>query len=155
MTAPGKWGLPDFPKHGWECVGIEELDGLDEICQMCEVKEIRFVHIMEHPDGLSLGAGCVCAGKMEGSPTASSRRERLHRNCSKRLANWMDHTWKEHPSGTLTRTKHGCRCVLIPRNRGMWDGLVVHPDGREQWARHRRSLDDQKRKMFRVVDAGR
>ncbi len=153
MSAPGKWGVPGFPKSGWEIVDVEDLGDVDAVCQMCEVKEIRYVHTMEHPDGHRLGAGCVCAGKMEGSPDAPVRRERSLRNREKRLANWMSHTWKVHPSGTLTRKKNGCRCVLIPKSGGLWAGLVEYPNGRERWAKQRRSLADQKRRMFLVVDS--
>ena len=153
MSAPGKWGDPDFPKRDWVCVDVEDLGDVDAVCQMCEVKEIRYVHAMEHPDGYRLGAGCVCAGKMEGLPDAPVRRERSLRNREKRLANWMRNTWKVHPSGTQSRNKNGCRCVLIPKPGGLWSGLVVYPNGTEQWARRPRSLDDQKRKMFTVVDS--
>ena len=135
------------------CVDVEDLGDVDAVCQMCEVKEIRYVHVMEHPDGHRLGAGCECAGKMEGSPDAPVRRERSKRNREKRLANWMRHTWKAYPSGTLTRNKNGCRCVLIPGSNGLWNGLVVYPNGKKQWAQRWRSLDDQKRTMFTVVDS--
>ena len=153
MSAPGKWGRPDFPKRDWEFVAMEDLGDVDAICQMCEVKEIRYVHTMEHPDGHRLGAGCVCAGKMEGSPSAPMRRERSLRNREQRLANWMRHTWKVHPRGTLSRTKNGCRCVLIPKSDSLWNGLVVYPNGTKHWARRMRPLEIQKRTMFTVVDS--
>lgn len=153
MGAPGKWGQHDFPKRDWVCVDVDDLGDLEAVCQMCELKQIRYVHFMEHPDGLSLEAGCVCAGKMEGSPEAPRERERSLKNRHRRFANWMRRPWKEHPSGTLTLTKYRCRCVLIPRSGGLWSGLVEHPDGRKQWARCLRPLDDQKQKMFQVVDS--
>lgn len=153
MSAPGKWGLPDFPNRDWTCVAVEDLGDVDAVCQMCEVKEIRYVHIVEHPDGLSLGAGCVCAGKMEGSPNAPVQRERSLKNRARRLQNWLSAAWKQHPKGTLTRTKNGCRCVLVPQPGNVWDGLVEYPNGKKQWSRRSRPLNDQKRKMFTVVDS--
>ena len=42
---------------------------------------------------------------------------------------------------------------LIPEPSGLWNGLVVYPNGTEQWARRHHSLDDQKREMFTVVDS--
>ena len=153
MSAPGKWGDPDYPKRGWKFVHMEDLEAVDAVCQMCQVKEIRYVHFMEHPDGHRLGAGCVCAGKMEGSPDAPARRERSLKNRQKRVANWMRSTWKVHPKGTLSRNKNGCRCVLIPKPGGLWNALVVYPNGSRKWARRWRPLDDQKRKMFTVIDS--
>lgn len=153
MSAPGKWGQPNFPKHNWVCVDIEDLGDIDAICQMCKIKEIRYVHTMEHPSGLRLGSGCVCAGRMEGSANAPVQRERYLKNREKRRANWMKHRWPEYESGVLMRRKNGCRCVLFPKSDGLWDGLVEYPDGTQQRSQRPRSLENQKRSMFAVVDA--
>jgi hypothetical protein len=45
----GKWKQPDFAHRGWTCVDIDENPDT-QVCEMCEVQEIRYVHRMEHPN---------------------------------------------------------------------------------------------------------
>jgi hypothetical protein len=76
--ARGKWSDPNVPHKGWTCMDIVDLaESNYEICEMCEAREIRFVHIMEHPryPG-SLRCGCVCAGHLEANYKAARDRER-------------------------------------------------------------------------------
>jgi hypothetical protein len=66
MTGLGKWGLAGVPHRGWACT--EMYDAGDDLitCEMCETQEVRYVHIMTHPDYQGgLECGCVCAGNME------------------------------------------------------------------------------------------
>jgi hypothetical protein len=76
--ATGKWKVPGVPHKGWTCIDTEDLmEGHSETCEMCEVQEIRFVHIMEHPGYPgSLRCGCVCAGHLEANYKAARDRER-------------------------------------------------------------------------------
>jgi hypothetical protein len=65
-TNRGKWSQPGVPRRGWTCVGVEDLEEPSELCGMCESVQIRFVHLMEHPDyAETLGVGCICAEHME------------------------------------------------------------------------------------------
>ena len=62
----GKWSQVGVPHERWTCVSVEDLVAPDAICEMCETKEIRYVHHMEHPDYWeSLSVGCICAANME------------------------------------------------------------------------------------------
>src|SRR5262249_6875738 len=46
-------------------------------CEMCESQEVRYVHIMTHPNYKGqLEVGCVCAGNMGEGYAVASRRER-------------------------------------------------------------------------------
>ena len=42
----------------------------------------------------SIGAGCVCAGKMEGNPDRARMRENDFKNRQKRLESFMKRKWK-------------------------------------------------------------
>ena len=65
-TNRGKWSQTGVPHRGWACVGIEDLEEPAQFCEMCESVEIRYVHLMEHPDyPETLGVGCICAEHME------------------------------------------------------------------------------------------
>jgi hypothetical protein len=75
-AAPGKWSDPRVPKRGWECIDIKDLEEPAAICEMCETTEIRYVHVMHHPEYPdTLDCGCICAGHMQGDPVAARERE--------------------------------------------------------------------------------
>jgi len=48
-TGTGRWAQAGVPHKGWHCIDIEELNEQDHICEMCEARQVRFVHVMEHP----------------------------------------------------------------------------------------------------------
>jgi len=61
-----KWSLPGVPHKGWTCTSVDDLGTPDQVCEMRETQDIRYVHHMEHPDyPESLGVRCVCAENME------------------------------------------------------------------------------------------
>jgi len=85
----GKWSDPDVPKSGWSCAYVRDLGpGKDrhKICEMCEAIHIRFVHVMRHPAGLELEAGCICAGHMEGNLAAARARDDDRKRAAERVA---------------------------------------------------------------------
>jgi hypothetical protein len=49
-TQRGKWSQVGVPHKGWRCIDVEDLGSPNQVCQMCESREIRFVHRMEHDD---------------------------------------------------------------------------------------------------------
>jgi hypothetical protein len=72
----GKWSRTGVPHKGWVCDAIDDLGDDLETCAMCEVAEVRYVHVMTNPrwEG-ELRVGCVCAGRMEEDAAAAERRE--------------------------------------------------------------------------------
>jgi hypothetical protein len=90
-TTGGKWRDPAVPKRGWQIVGMHdngpEEDGGWTTCEMCETRDIRYVHTMEHSDyHETLDCGCVCAGHMEEAPETARAREREFKNKVSRTA---------------------------------------------------------------------
>ena len=84
------WKRDDVPHSGWECVGIIDLGAPVGICRMCGHQIIRYVHIMRHPDWYrTVGAGCVCAGRMEGDPEAAKAREAAFKNRAARRETFL------------------------------------------------------------------
>jgi hypothetical protein len=77
MTTLGKWSQAGVPHRGWSCVSMEDLGEPSEICEMCESQEIRYVHIMSHPEfHEELRCGVVCAGHMAEALSAAREREK-------------------------------------------------------------------------------
>lgn len=97
--ATGKWKQAGVPHRGWTYAGDVEHNSDGEICQMCEVREIKWVHPVEHADYPEvLRVGCVCAGNLtrdyeqpdpepgvvDASMEAAQQREREARNTEAR-----------------------------------------------------------------------
>lgn len=58
----GRWGDPDFPKIGWEFIGVTDKQNLTGRCEACGAA-IRYVQHLTHVlEDYVLDAGCVCAG---------------------------------------------------------------------------------------------
>ncbi len=94
------WKRPDVPHEGWSCVGVIDLGAPVGICRMCGYQIIRYVHIMEHPAyPRKIGAGCVCAGKMEGNPERARRRENEYKNRLSRRETFVSSKLKRSKSG--------------------------------------------------------
>jgi hypothetical protein len=86
MSSTGKWAEAGVPHKGWEWLGlIDDLEEPSFVCEMCEVKIIRYVHHMVHPDYPDeLEVGCVCAENMSQDYVNPAKRERALINRAKR-----------------------------------------------------------------------
>lgn len=124
-TATGKWTQPGVPHKGWRCVDIEELEEQDHLCEMCEARLVRFVHIMVHDDydGV-LRVGCVCAGHMEENLVGARKREAAYRNDRSRQSRWLQRRWRLSASGNeYLNTNDGFNVVVYCTGR-IWGARV-------------------------------
>jgi hypothetical protein len=83
--ATGKWQDAVTPKRGWVCQGAEDLGGLNLTCEMCESRQVRYAHHMEHGQ-LRLDVGCECAGHMEGRFTDQKSIDQAIQNAKRRTS---------------------------------------------------------------------
>ena len=95
------WLRKDVPHHGWECVAVIDLGAPVGICRMCGKQIIRYVHVMKHPNYYrTIGAGCVCAGKMQQDIAKAREREKQFKAWENRRANFVKRyiqRYLEHP----------------------------------------------------------
>jgi hypothetical protein len=128
----GKWAKAGVPHTGWECVSVDDLGEPLLVCEMCEFREIRYVHCMRHPDYPEvLDVGCVCAGKMEADPEDAKRRERDMKNLARRRAKWLDR-WKVSANGKEWRRTPGYRVIIRNLIQG-WTFKVVRRADRYEY----------------------
>lgn len=121
----GKWRQRGVPHKGWTHVDTEDLDEPSETCEMCEAVEIRYVHIMEHPDyDGPLRVGCVCAENMSGDKLGPKRRERELANAASRRRNWLTRKWRESRKGNPFLNTKGYN-VAVYRVGGGWSYRIV------------------------------
>jgi hypothetical protein len=72
----GKWSQPGVPHKGWTCIADDDVEDDLETCEMCEFAEVRYIHVMTHPEWPGeLRVGCYCAQRMEEDPRAAPKRE--------------------------------------------------------------------------------
>ena len=121
------WKRSEIPHSGWTCIDLIDLGRQTGICQMCGYQIIRYVHVMIHPNyGGRIGAGCVCAGKMEGSHENAVQRERNFKNLLNRRKNFVNRKWKHSKKGNLYLNFMEVNIVLLPDNyqKGHWRYLI-------------------------------
>jgi hypothetical protein len=133
MRGTGKWRHEGVPHKGWICVGIEDLCDTDdrdevtfEICEMCEVQEIRYVHEMRHRDyPVPLFVGCVCAGHMEKDLAGARMREHDFKKRSAQKSKWLQRRWRVSHSGNSYVNADGFNVVVFRRS-GRWSARIKH-----------------------------
>lgn len=121
----GKWQLRGFPHSGFTCIAHIDLENFRETCEMCEVAEVRYVHVMSHPVVGLLRCGCICAGWIEGNSEAAVQRDRKAINRATRKANWLDRKWRVSKNGNKFLNTDGYNiCVFFNRGSGSWAGSI-------------------------------
>ena len=109
------WKRDDVPHEGWHCVGVIDLGSPTGICRMCGYQIIRYVHIMEHPSfPRKIGAGCICAGKMEGNVEAARERENAFKNRQGRMETFLSTKLKKSKNGNEYFKYKGEIVTIIP-----------------------------------------
>ncbi len=94
------WKRDDVPHEGWTCEAIYDLGEPVGICRMCGHQIIRYVHVMRHPAyPRAIGAGCVCAGRMEGDAERARQRENAFKNRQSRLETFLRLPLKRSKNG--------------------------------------------------------
>ena len=121
----GKWSCPGVPHTGWQCVGVDDLDEPNVVCEMCETQKIRYVHRMEHPDyPESLSVGCYCAERMETDRQGPRRREQALKNAANRRSRWLSRQWRVSGKGNAFLNTDGMNIVIFRKRPGVWRGRI-------------------------------
>ncbi len=77
MSHLNYWKDPSFPKWGWRFTSSYDLGkGNTQLCVMCGLKEIRYVHTVAHTCGFELEVGCVCCDNLTGNAAERAEREK-------------------------------------------------------------------------------
>jgi hypothetical protein len=129
----GKWNDPAVPHKGWTCMDIEDLEEPVGICEMCENQEVRYVHIMEHPDyPETIRARCDCAGAMEEDSKRACKREQTLKNSATRRGYWLQRTWRTSAKGNSYLNTDGFNIVIFKHSRG-WTYRITDREADKSW----------------------
>lgn len=96
-----------------------------------EARQVRFVHIMEHPaHDEVLRVGRVCAGHMEEDLVGARKREADYKNDRSRRGRWLQRAWRTSAVGNeFLNTNDGFNVVIYCKG-SIWGGRVEHrPSG--------------------------
>ena len=146
------WDDPNVPKKGWVCVDVIDLGQPVGECGMCGKEDIRYVHIMRHENHQSIGAGCVCAGKMEGNTEAAKERENALKNKINRFRTFSVTDFKTSAKGNLY-TKYKDTVITFMQNKKENGGWNYVESG--EFSSYFKTLDEAKRAAFEKVDGRR
>lgn len=127
-TGTGKWATADVPHKGWACVFVDDLGSQDAVCEMCEAREIRYVHFMEHPEyDRVLAVGHLCAGHMSEDYEGADRRDKVARQISARRAAWKNRLWRTSNKGNpYINTSDGYNVTVYQVKSGDWGYSITH-----------------------------
>ena len=82
----GLYSQPGFRHKGWVSLDVEDRYEPFELCEACQRRQVRFVHLLSHDDESEpnnfgrLEAGCVCAGFLTEDYEGAAGAERRVKN---------------------------------------------------------------------------
>ena len=151
-----RWTLTGVPHKGWTLIGYEDVKEEDpdaeyESCEMCG-NEIRYVHILEHPDYVgTMRVGCNCAEKMTEDYTTQRIHENEMQKRASRRVNFMRQVWHKNGNGNLIIKYKGVRITAIERNGNY--GFVIYNNWIWNYrGKSIRSFDTLKTAVFDALD---
>ncbi|MCL2096482.1 MAG: UvrD-helicase domain-containing protein [Oscillospiraceae bacterium] len=155
------WEDPGVPKKGWVCVDVIDLGQPYGECGMCGKEDIRYVHIMRHEEHQSIGAGCVCGGKMEGNTDAAKERENSLKNKINRFKTFSAAEFKTSAKGNLY-TKYKNTIITFMQSKKNIFNTQDKKEGSSwnfveggEFSAYYKTLDEAKRAAFEKVDGRR
>ncbi len=142
------WKHDNVPHSGWRCTGITDLGEPSGVCGMCGYQIIRYVHHMVHDDYRgTIGAGCVCAGKMEGDIEGAKKREQEFKNRQSRLETLLTRKWKRSKNGNEYIKIKDHIVVLLFRNSN-WKFAIDSEFSKESYPSREKALYG----AFEIID---
>jgi hypothetical protein len=152
-TNLGRWSEPGVPHKGWECLDVEDLgEGNTEMCGMCGVAEVRFVHIMRHENlADELRCGIVCAGNMEGDLGRAKAREAEVKKKAGRRKRFSSLKWKKTTHGRRVNVR-GCGCVILVYKKDGYISFNVKRGASTTWGPRYPSTTEEREVMMRAFD---
>lgn len=117
---------PGVPHKGWSLHDV--VDARDELgleygnyedCQFCGQDQIRWIHILQHPDYPNMiEVGCDCAERLTDDYVNPKRREKELRNRSARRSRFPDKGWKTSSKGNPYISHNGRHAVILETPTG-------------------------------------
>jgi hypothetical protein len=118
------WNKPGIPHTGWTEMRVTDLDQAVHTCEMCGKEEIRYVHRVQHPQGIELDVGQVCAVKMTGDGDTADRNLKLAQNFAGARQRWFRKDWElsavDQPAQYIWKSTRTITASAVRRANGLW-----------------------------------
>lgn len=128
-------------------MGVEDLGEPNQLCEMCESADVRYVHLMEHAQYTgTLSVGCVCAEHMEADYVNPRVREQRLRNASRRRVTWAKRQWRTSMKGNSYLNTEGFNISVFRSkdgSRGWGISVSNRANGRPQFSRRKYHTEEQ------------
>jgi hypothetical protein len=118
----GKWSRVGVPHKGWSELRVIDVGNDLETCEMCEVAQVRYVHVVEHPWWGVLRVGVDCAGVMTGDYVGARARDLV----SRKGRGWLDRKWRVSVKGSEFLNARGWIVVVWPKRDGGWGARILN-----------------------------
>jgi hypothetical protein len=121
--------LPSLKAHkGWTAIDAIDLGEPTGECEACGKVEVRYIHLLTHPEHSSIKVGCVCAGKLTDDYVNPKAREKeLRAKVSRKKRQqvkyplWAAYKWIDGGSPDIEAwTYHGPLFIKVKRLRACW-----------------------------------
>ena len=106
--------LGSLPRCGWDLISVEDRGEPDFECEACGYTEVRYVHVLMHPENDdTISVGSVCCERLTQDYANPRDAERRLRNRANRLRRLIDlDNWRETRNGNLRIKYQGTLLVL-------------------------------------------
>ena len=147
---------PGVPHKGWNLHDV--VDARDELglkygnyedCQFCGQDQIRWIHILQHPDYPDMiEVGCDCAEKLTEDYVNPKRRENELRNRSSRRSRFPSKQWKISANGNHHMKHEGRHLLAYKASNGKFKIKV----GEKFYPKFYNSFDEAKMGIFDIIE---
>lgn len=151
-----------MPTFGWHYEGMEDLEELSGECEYCH-KEIRYAHIISHPNWGIMTVGSQCAEKLT-SEYGLSLQEKQAKNLAKRYKTYLNSPkWKHRKNGYFYDDLDGYRIKVwdhydycnLEIEFPLWNIHTLKMRNEKLTSKRRyKSIDDAKSQAFKVITNG-
>lgn len=151
---------PGVPHKGWQLDDVIDLllderrkPGNYDDCQFCGQEQIRFVHLLSHPQYTDvIRVGRVCSERLTDDCVTPRQRENQLRTRAARRQRWLERNWKISQQGNeylTTRDRH--HVVIFSIGGGRFKCRIDGIRGRLVYG----SIEEAKLKIFDVLEKKR
>ena len=138
------------PSKDWELIGQDDLGGLDGECEHCGT-ELRYTHMVTHPNWGVMIVGAVCCDKLTESTIGSEGHVDFLNYVNRRKTFIKSPKWEVAPSGVRSIERAGIAIEIVPTNDGKFH---INLDGVKGKTDHATLLDAQI-SVFDYVESGK
>ena len=145
------------PHKGWTLKDVIDLHideccsyGDYEDCEFCGQEQIRYVHIISHPEySKIIRVGCICAEHLTNDYVKPREIENKLRNRAARRQNWLKRKWKFSQKGSVyLKTKDGYHVGCFPVEEGKFKAWI----GKRTGKLYHLTIDEAKLAIFDALE---